>query len=196
MNISTYIKSSVIIAFLTFSHSAAAVPGLGGLYDWWSGTAHFGNHDRMAQGRSYTSCTQDLYTQRNIGVNMQNLTFTGFTPCKKSPYPKNYLLPMAIHAPDKTALQILDLEDEFKINDYRKEVKAAVSVYEDKKRASNKDEFKTSDSELEYIDLMLFLPLEAQVMQLNKAYNIDIFKQKVKSILDAESIEVIPALQR
>ena len=88
------------------------------------------------------------------------------------------------------------MEDEFKINDYRKEVKAAVSVYEDKKRASNKGEFKTSDSELEYIDLMLFLPLEAQVMQLNKAYNIDLFKQKVKSILDAESIEVIPAPQQ
>jgi len=196
MKKTTWIKNSIAVACLGLASSAGAVPGTGGIYDWWSGTAHFGSQGRMAQGGSLNSCQQDLYTQKQIGIS-QGMTFTGYTYCTKSKYKKFYLLAMVEPTPagDDPLPLISELEGDFQIDQYRKEVKAAHEAYESRlakqtaEYSREKEGDRLSDAELESIEMLTYLPFMAELKALGETYRIEEFKKKVEAIFQDVDIQ-------
>jgi len=179
-------KKITFVATLVFGCSAQATPGLGGIYDYWAGHVHFTDGtSRLAQGGTLQSCTNDLYVQKNSSI-ANGKTFSHFTYCKKSAYPKMYQLKSVAADDDRIALD--ELETQFNIKVYRLMVAEAKLAYEQKKveettrliREKGSEEL--SFAELESIEAVSYFPYELKIKQLEAEFHIEEFKANVNSL--------------
>ena len=179
-------KKVTLVAALIFGSSAQAVPGLGGIYDFWAGHVHFTDgSSRLAQGGTLQSCTNDLYVQRNA-PGAYGKTFSHFTYCTKSAYPKMYQVKSVASDDDQRALD--ELETQFDIKTYRLMVAEAKLAYEQKKVEETtrlileKGSEELSFSELESIEAASYFPYELKIKQLEDEFHIEEFKAHVSTL--------------